>query len=157
MSISTFLRYLALVLPIILSWGIPAFCGEIHKAAANGNLQKVKALLKENPKLVSSKGEFSTGKCGDWTPLHYAAEQGHKDIAKLLLANKADVNAKAEDGRSPLHWAAWNGHKELVELLLAHGVQANARGEDDKTPLHWASKQGHPDIVELLRQHGGHE
>ena len=28
---------------------------------------------------------------------------GHKDVAELLLANKAEVNAKDNDGETPLH------------------------------------------------------
>ena len=44
---------------------------------------------------------------------------GHKDVAELLLANKADVNARDNDGDTPLHMAAMKGHKDMVELLLA--------------------------------------
>ena len=34
----------------------------------------------------------------DYTPLHAAAKEGHKAVAELLLANKADVNAKGRGG-----------------------------------------------------------
>jgi len=44
----------------------------IHDAALNGDLAKVKALLKTNPDLV-----FSKDSQGD-TPLLHAAEYGHK-------------------------------------------------------------------------------
>ena len=37
------------------------------------------------------------------TLLHYAALKNHKDLAELLLANKADVNAKDNYGNTPLH------------------------------------------------------
>ena len=30
------------------------------------------------------------------TPLHWAADQGHKDVAELLLGHKADVNSVNE-------------------------------------------------------------
>ena len=60
----------------------PALCGEIHDAAQSGDLAKVKALLKDNPDLVSSKDN------NGGTPLHMAALGGHKDIVELLVATK---------------------------------------------------------------------
>lgn len=36
----------------------------------------------------------------------------------MLLAKKADVNAKNNDGLAPLHWASMNGHLGVVEALL---------------------------------------
>src|SRR5580704_5644017 len=102
----------AAVILVILAWNSLAFCGEIHDAAESGNLEKVKALIKENPSSASSK-EDTWGK----TPLHYAAMRGHKDVVELLLANGADVNAEDNFGETPLHCAA-DGNKDLVALLL---------------------------------------
>ncbi len=81
-------RKLVAVTLVALVWSSLAFCGEIHDAAQNGDLAKVKALLKANPDLVSSKDT------NGMTPLHCAAVKGHKDVAELLLANKAEVNAR---------------------------------------------------------------
>jgi ankyrin repeat protein len=52
--------------------------------------------------------------------LHWASANGHEDVARFLLANKANINARTNDGHTPLHWAAWNGHKELAKLLLTN-------------------------------------
>jgi len=41
-----------ILLCLVLAWIIPAFGDEIHEAAKNGDLEKVKALLKGNPDLV---------------------------------------------------------------------------------------------------------
>src|ERR1035438_7582111 len=104
----------------------------IHDAAANGDLGTVKALLKGNPGLVDKSG---------MTPLHWAAARGHKDVAELLLANGADVNAKntgttgLNTGLTPLHYAAGSGHKDVAELLLANKADVNAKS-DRVTPLH---------------------
>jgi cytohesin len=49
-----------------------------------------------------------------WTPLHVAAAFGHKEIAELLIAKGADVNAKSKRG-TPLSNAVKSGDKEIVE------------------------------------------
>jgi tetratricopeptide (TPR) repeat protein len=144
MNIKASLIRLTAVLLIVLGWTIPAFCPEIHDAARAGDLAKVKALLKENPKLISSKYDFGM------MPLHWAAFKGYKDVAELLLINKADVNARDDSGDTPLYYAAKFGHKEVIELLLAKGGDANAKDKSGWTPLHIAAINDHRDIVELL-------
>jgi ankyrin repeat protein len=86
---------------IALGWSSLAFCGEIHDAAQADDLEQVKALLKGNPGSVLSKDD----KYG-LTPLHLAALRGHQEVAELLLARKAEVNAKDKLGLTPLHMAA---------------------------------------------------
>jgi hypothetical protein len=93
-----------------------------------GDLVKVKALLKDNPKVVSSSSD-SNG----WTPLHTTAKYGHKDVAELLLVNKAEVNVTDNDGYTPLELAeayqknlpyefdAWMQAEEMLRLLRQHG------------------------------------
>ncbi|MGA2890417.1 MAG: ankyrin repeat domain-containing protein [Terracidiphilus sp.] len=142
----------ALLLLAALAWSSPGFCGPIHEAARDGDVKKVELLLKDHPDLVASKDE----KYGQ-TPLHIAAFDDHLDVAKLLLANKADVNAKAKNGSTPLHLAAAKGNKDMVELLLASKADINAVDNDGWSALHSAITWGHKDIEELLRQHGGQD
>jgi hypothetical protein len=118
--------------------------GGIHEAARAGDLEKVKALLKDNPDLVFSKDNL------DETPLHYAAIFGGKGVAELLLANKAKVNAKDINGETPLHWAAYSGHKDVAELLLANKAEVNAKAIHGLMPLHLAARLGHKGVAELL-------
>jgi ankyrin repeat protein len=148
---------LAIVTLIALAWSIPAFCGEIHDAAKAGDLAKVKALLKEKPELVSGKNDDG------WTPLQVAASYGNKDVAVLLLAKGAAVNANINYNNpatiplssvTPLHMAAEKGHKAVVELLLAHGAAVNAKDIGGWMPLHMAAEKGHNAVVELLLAHG---
>ncbi len=123
----------------------------IHQAAYAGDLEKVKALLKDHPDWVFSKDG------NGWTPLHWAAFGGHKHIAELLLASKAEVNAKSNKGVTPLQLAALMGQKDVVELLLVHQAEVNAKDDNGETPLHVAGANDRKDVAELLRQHGGHE
>jgi ankyrin repeat protein len=46
---------LAAVMLVALALGTRALCSEIHDAAKNGDLEKVKALLKDNPDLAFNK------------------------------------------------------------------------------------------------------
>jgi len=50
-----------------------------------------------------------------------AASEGHRDMVELLLANKADINAKDNDNKTPLDYAVKNAHEDVAELLRQHG------------------------------------
>jgi ankyrin repeat protein len=78
--------------------------------------------------------------------LHWAAENGLTDIARLLLDQGADVNARDNFSNTPLHLAV--RHAAMVELLLARGAQVGARNAFGNTPLHLAV--GDRRVVELL-------
>ena len=117
---------------------------EIEAAAQQGDVRKIKSLLKDNPDLVFSKDTSG------FTPLHVAASAHHKDVAELLLANGADVHANRDGGKTPLHWAAATHAKDVAELLLANGADVNANGDGGKTPLHWAAMTGDKQMAQLL-------
>ena len=74
---------------------------------------------------------------------------GHKDVAELLLANKADVNARNNKGETPLHRVLAQAtdsrytpetelgkrNVEMVELLVASNADVNAKDNNGSTPL----------------------
>ena len=53
------------------------------------------------------------------TPLHWAAQEGHTEIARALITAGAKVNLADNYGRTPLNLAALHGHTETVEILRA--------------------------------------
>jgi ankyrin repeat protein len=142
----------AVVLLVALAGSRLVFGGEIHDAATKGDLNKVKTLLKGKPSLLSSRDD-KTGR----TALHLASYYNRKSVVEFLLANKADVNAKANDGRTPLHDAVLLGGKAVVELLLANKANVNVKANDGQTPLQYSVTMRRKDVSELLRQHGARE
>ena len=82
---------------------------------------------------------------GESTPLHSAALKGYKEIAELLIAEGANVNAKSDVGETPLDWAIHSKHSETANLLRKHGGKSGA--EDS---VHVAAGMGN---IEAVKQH----
>jgi len=62
---------------------------------------------------------------GAMTPLNFAAREGNKGIAGILVDAKADINRPAANGSSPLVIATINNHIDLAMFLLQHGADPN--------------------------------
>jgi len=56
------------------------------------------------------------------TALGLASSNGNVEVARALLAAKADVNLKQCDGSTPLMLALQNGHQEVADLLRSAGA-----------------------------------
>jgi len=74
--------------------------------------------------MSSSKASESPAFARSSTPLHAAAANRQVDVAELLLARGADVNAKDGSGFTPLALAANSKNDVMVLVLLEHGAQA---------------------------------
>ncbi len=152
----------------------------IHDATSNGMLERVRAMLKVHPDLVFVRDHHGR------TPLHMAVSEEKCDLAKLLLASGADVNARDEEGRTPLHSVR---NAKVLDFLAANGADVNAKTRTGMTLLHYTNNedvaeallskgvdvntktstgwtaldiqayegQGHEDMIELLRRHWGRE
>ncbi|KAK5827879.1 hypothetical protein F5H01DRAFT_272383, partial [Linnemannia elongata] len=65
-----------------------------------------------------------------WTPLFYAASEGHVECVKILLEAGCKVNVIDEHGKNPIYYAASEGHSDCVELLVEAGGKAIASPQD---------------------------
>ena len=81
------------------------------------------------------------------TALMMACLKGHLAIAKLLVANGAQIS---QSGWAPLHYAAFEGRTEVIRYLLEKGAEKDAPAPNGFTALMLAVRGGHIDTARLL-------
>ncbi|MGD0767025.1 MAG: ankyrin repeat domain-containing protein [Tepidisphaeraceae bacterium] len=143
LTILTFIPFVGLILFLVMNHAIVSFL--------RGNGIKV-GLMGATDEAVesalSSQAEFNAKHARK--PLHAAAFKGDIAVARCLIADQTEINAKDSGGESPLHLAASAGQLAMVELLLANQADVNATDSDGETPLHLAVFQGHKEVAKLL-------
>ena len=144
-------------------------------AVNHGHLSVLELLLKKG-------AQVDTTTAG-WTVLHRAADIVNLPMAKLLLAQGADIEARspkdfspkkntiarngsdyedydevdasdADEGWTALLRAATNGQEAVVRFLVEKGADIEARSPNNGTPLICASEGNYEAIVEFLLKNG---
>lgn len=87
------------------------------RAARDGDVARLGALLDEDASLLEARGESGA------TLLHVAAERDHVEVARLLLDRGAELEVEAEWGDTPFEWAAAMASDAVAALLLERGAQ----------------------------------
>ena len=94
-----------------------------------------------------------------FTPLLLTCENGHVDIARLLLdRGSTAIDEKNDFDVGPLHLSCYNGHLDIATLLLDRGSAAidgkECDGNGKPTPLLLSCSEGHLEVVRLLLDRG---
>jgi uncharacterized protein len=120
----------------------------IFNSARIGDVTKMKELLRSgmDVNLHDETGE---------TPLIAAALAKQKEVARLLIDNKADLMARTNKGMTALHAAAYSGDANIAGMLIAHGANVNdQKNVAGITPLHAAAEEDQLAVVEQLIKSG---
>ncbi len=119
----------------------------LHNAAYLGNLEIVDILLKKGA-VSLNEGNFR-----GQTPLHFACERGHPEVANRLLDAGADMEARDMIGRTPLMTTGISKNIRIAKDLIKRGADINAvvkRGPATYTTITIAARYGFKDLVDLL-------
>jgi uncharacterized protein len=138
-------RNLLFALIAAASLGAATSHAQIADAAMRGDTAKVRQLLKQGADVNAAQGDGMTA-------LHWSAQRGDLEEAKMLLSAGARLEATTRNGSyTPLHLASRVGKVSLIKALLQGGANANAAtSSGGATPLHFAAGQGNPDAITAL-------
>jgi ankyrin repeat protein len=123
----------------------------LFDAAAFGRLERIDAILRDDPSQVSALSEDG------FTALHLAIFAAQEDAVHLLIERGADVDVRSEGSIArvpPLGTAAFVGSVPVARLLLENGADVDGQGEGGFTALHAAAQNGDESFVRLLLEHG---
>ena len=170
------------VLLVALSVGINAAESPVADAAARGDRDAVKSLLKQAADVNAAQGDGMTAlhwaamngdldlaqmlivaganvkattRLGSYTPLYLASQQGHGGIVQALIKAGGDVKTGTPNGTTPLMVAAASGDVEAVRALIEAGADVNAKdGVRAQTPIIYAAASNRAAVIELLAAKG---
>ncbi len=120
----------------------------LHHAARLGRTAAAKALL-ENAD-VPARVLLACMSTDGFLPLHLAAIEGHCEVAHLLIAHGAPVDACASassNNWSALHCAVCHGNAAMVQLLLSNGANVRAAGRKGELPVDLAASAAVGDLL----------
>ena len=141
-----------LLLSIIAALAFAGCTPSLHKAAREGDADRVRKLLDAGADVDvrnANKGRLQ------YTPLHWAAFCGHLEIAEILISRGADLDAEDPTYSTPLYLAVEWGHPKVVEFLISKGAEVNVKSSwSGYTPLHRAAWGHYLKIVGMLLEKG---
>lgn len=134
----------SVVCAVLCSLAWSAGAAEIHRAAAAGDLRKVREIVATDPAAVKERTP------GGSTALHVAAASNRVEVARFLLSKGSAIDAPTGKGYTPLHVAVVMGAEKTAGLLLASGARVDASSKDGLTPLRVAIRKKNSRMAGLL-------
>lgn len=122
----------------------------LHNAATDGDVARLRLLL-ERGDAKCLLDTFDTALAR--TPLQWAADEGHREAAQLLLEAGADPNSVQDLHFTAISLAAERDDFEMVKLLLAGGADPALDGHWQQSALDVARRRaGNPELLECLEE-----
>jgi ankyrin repeat protein len=127
----------------------------LHLAAYFGLLPLAEKLLERAKSTGTSLSDKINAKDGfGWSPLFYAASDGHEEMVQLLCEEGASLEADDVHGDTPLLIAISRRRSRVVNYLIEKGAKVDSVNEWSTPPLYLAARNGEESIVKALLDHG---
>ena len=124
---------------------------DVNQASAQGETALMMAAFRGQTDLAKRLIErgAAVNRAG-WTPLHYAATNGHVEMIRYLMSQRADINASSPNESTPLMMAAMYGSDEGVDALLAAGADPTKKNQLGLTAADFADKAQRDRVAKKL-------
>ena len=122
---------------------------EFRGAAENGEINRVRKFLDVDRRKDMIANVNSVG-LDNWTALHFAASEGHFEVAEMIVGKSPDLDSKTKMGRSALHISSVRGNHMITNLLVQNGSDVNSIDDENSTPLHLASEYGNMETLNII-------
>lgn len=123
-------------------------------AAQNGHLDAAQLLIDNGANAQATSQGGGTALHGLMELFWRQMDSTALNVARLLLANGVDVNARDDWEMTPLHRAMHTESADFVRLLLENGAEVNVANDEGITPLRLAVQRQKAGFAEMLLEAG---
>jgi ankyrin repeat protein len=116
---------------------------DVFEVARKGTISQAEAIVQTNPKAFSVINE------NGFSPLILACYRGNNEVAKFIITQGADINAKSDMG-SALMACIVKGNNEIAQFLIANKADLNLVDSQGTTALMYAVQFKNIAIIKLL-------
>jgi len=120
-------------------------------ASRYGKIDFVTLFLESKSDIISQ--IYKVGTRPKTSPFHLAARSGHKEVCRIFVEARVDINAFNAEGSTALHEATQFGKKDVVLYLLEKGADPSRKNDISQTPLelfNTFNKNAHGHVIQKL-------
>ena len=121
---------------------------KLLSASEKGELKVVLDLL-DKKKYGTAVADINIKGEDGFTPLHFAASEGHIEVTMALVRMGAITDTVSLSLRTPIHVACIRGYTEIILILIQAKSNINLQDKDGNTPIHILSEGGWVEPLEI--------
>ncbi|XP_017268265.1 putative ZDHHC-type palmitoyltransferase 6 [Kryptolebias marmoratus] len=122
--------------------------GDIFDCIKRGDVEQCILFVQNDRSVLKQKG------WGGFSPLHYSALHGNRNLVDFFLSSGADPNLTCDSGQTAFHFACRQGNIYIIHKMMQHGADLRLIDLQGKTSMHHAVTGGNIIAVHYLWETG---